>query len=284
MPAGVQAMVCNDIAALRNWLSAGARNLFLTGDQVVSDLVLNSGAAGRAFAEDVVGVDLLIGNPLRWIIDDQKSPLVKVVPSNSVVHTASQWHTYGGCPGINDFDVVTVRSGAERLAEFTDTGGATGAYTCSAATLNTDGLNNRVISLPYDFMYVRTVAGNKAPAPLPVRTVLLDDVLTFFGESASGDPSSVPELLDFSVAVYPNPFNPGTRLDYRIKASGHLSLRVYNVRGQLVRTLIDGPVETSGHVMWDGTDEGGAQVASGVYFSETRMGKELQINKMALIK
>jgi len=94
----------------------------------------------------------------------------------------------------------------------------------------------------------------------------------------------VPTAKVFSVACYPNPFNPATGLDYTIAAPGHLSLKIYNLRGELVRTLIDDPVRTSGHVMWDGTDDGGADVSSGVYFSEARMGDEKKINKMALIK
>ena len=56
------------------------------------------------------------------------------------------------------------------------------------------------------------------------------------------------------------------------------------MRGRLVRTLVDGHVDRDGFVMWNGTDESGAAVASGVYFSEARLGGKVKIGKMMLVK
>ena len=65
-----------------------------------------------------------------------------------------------------------------------------------------------------------------------------------------------------------------------------MSLKVYDIRGRLVRTLVDGPVPAGADqaVTWDGTSDAGAQVSSGVYFYEARTGGEVKVGKMALVK
>lgn len=84
---------------------------------------------------------------------------------------------------------------------------------------------------------------------------------------------------------YPNPFNPTTSIRYALPASGHVTLRIYNVLGQSVRTLVDGTVEAGVHdVLWDGSDDTGIPVASGVYFYRLTAGDFEQSRKMVLIK
>ncbi|MFT5232649.1 MAG: flagellar hook assembly protein FlgD, partial [Candidatus Krumholzibacteriia bacterium] len=105
-----------------------------------------------------------------------------------------------------------------------------------------------------------------------------------FGSSGTTAPSAVLPTARFAASNYPNPFNPSTKISYTIKAAGHLSLKVYNVRGQLVKTLVDGNVSESGFVTWDGKNNQGTNVSSGVYFYEARMGNDVEVNKMALVK
>jgi hypothetical protein len=71
------------------------------------------------------------------------------------------------------------------------------------------------------------------------------------------------------LTVRPNPFNPRTSIDFALPAAGPLRLRIFDPRGRLVRTLIDGP-ETGGRhqAVWDGRDGRGRAVASGVYVVE----------------
>ena len=274
----------DDISALNTWLGSGGRGLFLTGDNVASDLVRNAGAAGQGFAESVMGVSL-VTNDIHHYIGGQTAPLIKLIPGNPVLYSVSEWIAYGGCPGINTFDAVTPINGAVRLAEFCDNSGNRGAYTYSAATRNLPAPGNIVVSLPYDLMSIYTLPGAKSVAPLAARTKLLDNVLAHMGlENWFYDPAPVPEALRLSVSAAPNPFNPATRLAYTLPAPGHVTLKIFNVRGQLVRTLIDGPVAGSGFVMWDGTDDRGGAVASGVYFSEVRAGGDVKVAKLALVK
>ena len=84
---------------------------------------------------------------------------------------------------------------------------------------------------------------------------------------------------------YPNPFNPSTRINFTAPRKGHLSIKVYNIRGELVRTLVDGQVPAgAGHVVWDGRDHGGAGVASGIYLYQVKGFGENVTEKMALVK
>lgn len=65
----------------------------------------------------------------------------------------------------------------------------------------------------------------------------------------------------------PNPFCPETRMAFTMPAEGRVELRVYSVDGRLVTTLVDGRMTAGPHtVTWDGRDESGREVASGVYF------------------
>ncbi len=83
----------------------------------------------------------------------------------------------------------------------------------------------------------------------------------------------------------PNPFNPLTTIRFQVPAVGRATLRVYSVRGALVRTLVDEPLpEGSYRVEWNGRDDRGAALASGVYVYELRQGSRRLSHKMSLLK
>jgi len=84
---------------------------------------------------------------------------------------------------------------------------------------------------------------------------------------------------------YPNPFNAQTTIEYTISRPGHVSLKVFNSTGQLVRTLVNDYRPINRYALtWDGTDEGGRPVASGVYFCQLMAGEYNQTMKMSLLK
>ncbi|MDH4158064.1 MAG: T9SS type A sorting domain-containing protein, partial [candidate division Zixibacteria bacterium] len=84
---------------------------------------------------------------------------------------------------------------------------------------------------------------------------------------------------------YPNPFNPSTTIQLSIPTAGPISLTVFNLLGQEVRTLYDGPIEAGNHeVVWNGDNEAGKPIASGVYFYRLRADGFEQSKKMILLK
>jgi len=84
---------------------------------------------------------------------------------------------------------------------------------------------------------------------------------------------------------YPNPFNLSTEITFQLPVASSVSLKIYNTRGQLVRSLIEGN-QTSGvyTVNWDGKDRAGNEVASGIYFYKLSAGNFSSIKKMVLLK
>jgi subtilisin family serine protease len=83
----------------------------------------------------------------------------------------------------------------------------------------------------------------------------------------------------------PNPFNPVTRIDFSLRMSGPVSLRIYDSAGRLVRVLIDEPRNAGRHsAIWDGKDAGGRLAASGVYYCRITAGSFSATRKMILLR
>jgi len=83
----------------------------------------------------------------------------------------------------------------------------------------------------------------------------------------------------------PNPFNPATTINFVLPSSEHVTLSVFDSSGKLVRVLVDEPRGSGGHdAHWDGTDNLGNRVGSGVYFYRLEAGKFSQSRKMLLLK
>lgn len=93
----------------------------------------------------------------------------------------------------------------------------------------------------------------------------------------------LPKVSDL-LQSYPNPFNPSTVISYDLPKDTHVKLVIYNLLGEKIRTLVDG-FETAGfkEITWDGTDDTGKRVASGVYLSRVEAGSFTMARKMTLI-
>ncbi|MCB5270263.1 MAG: CapA family protein [Candidatus Cloacimonetes bacterium] len=85
--------------------------------------------------------------------------------------------------------------------------------------------------------------------------------------------------------IYPNPFNPETTIDFDLPQSAQTSLKIYNVRGQLLRTLVDEMLPSGHHrYSWDGRDQRGDKVSSGLHFIKIHCGDKSTIRKAILMK
>ena len=84
---------------------------------------------------------------------------------------------------------------------------------------------------------------------------------------------------------YPNPFASDTRLQLTLPTGERVVARVYSTAGRLVKTLVDGSLPAGEHfVPWDGTDERGNRVASGVYFVRLEAGTDRAARKVVLLR
>ncbi len=84
---------------------------------------------------------------------------------------------------------------------------------------------------------------------------------------------------------YPNPFNPTTTIKYYVASKGIVNLSVYNILGQRVKTLVNGQMDIGWQeAQWNGRDESGNSVASGIYFYKMSAGDYVDTKKMLLMK
>ena len=115
------------------------------------------------------------------------------------------------------------------------------------------------------------------------------------GESEPTEPveveiyvNSSPELLTNNTKLVnnnPNPFNPTTTINFTTKEAGNVNLNIYNIRGQKVKTLVNDNLDAASHsVVWNGKDDNGKAVSSGVYFYKMQAGKYTSTKKMILMK
>jgi flagellar hook assembly protein FlgD len=83
----------------------------------------------------------------------------------------------------------------------------------------------------------------------------------------------------------PNPFNPTTRISFSVERGGRTTLRIFDIAGRLVATLLDQNLPAGSHsITWRGLDSRNRQVASGVYFYELRSGADVLTRSMVLLK
>ena len=94
----------------------------------------------------------------------------------------------------------------------------------------------------------------------------------------------LPEVFDLQ-QNYPNPFNPTTRIEFSVPSAENVRLEIYNILGERVTSLIDGPMAAGLHtVEWNSTDAQGRTVASGIYFYRLSAGDKAVTKKMMLVK
>ncbi|MGD8397087.1 MAG: Omp28-related outer membrane protein [Candidatus Eiseniibacteriota bacterium] len=120
-----------------------------------------------------------------------------------------------------------------------------------------------------------------------VREELTDRILAWFGLESNAvvtAASGVPPLVALAQNT-PNPFRPTTSISYRLAAPGAVTLRVYDVAGHAIRTLVDRTQAASSYrVDWDGTDDAGQRVASGVYFYRLEVPGAVETRRMVLTR
>ena len=115
------------------------------------------------------------------------------------------------------------------------------------------------------------------------------DYVEIWGDGTSvgisgGSPSYSPQTYTLS-QNYPNPFNPATKIEYAVQQAGHVTIKVYNLRGEVVKTLVDQNRPMGEYAaVWDGKNDMGSSVASGQYFYQLSIGDFVTSKKLLLLK
>ena len=133
-------------------------------------------------------------------------------------------------------------------------------------------------SLRYDRTVTERIG---TPQRAFVRTISMDGVAVF----VENNPVVLPDdyVLDQN---YPNPFNPTTNISFELPLDKRISVRVYDMTGRLVKTIVDNDLFNKGRhtVQWDGKSSAGVTVASGTYVYQLVYGNFSKSNTMVLLK
>jgi parallel beta-helix repeat protein len=115
--------------------------------------------------------------------------------------------------------------------------------------------------------------------------ILIENNRDCYYVSFKKESESTPVPVILEATNYPNPFNPVTTIAYSLPEDSQISISIYNIKGQKVKTLVTGTQPAGEYnVSWNGKDESGKDVTSGIYFYKLKTQKNEIIRKMLLLK
>lgn len=232
----------------------------LLTDEAISDL---------SFAD--TGWDPLPNGDYRWA--------VKAVYTNGVTSVASFSNI------LNKDIAMGMIVGTVRRQNNTGIIGATVTNGTVSATTNTIGAYTLLVRVGYH--NVTAIAAGFDT--LTVENVLVSQgdntTVNFVMTQTDSDDPVIPVLATALDGNFPNPFNPETTISYSIKEPGKVKLEVYNIKGQLVRTLVD-EEQITGHykLVFDSKDDRGRSISSGVYLLKMVAPGYRKTSKMILMQ
>jgi M6 family metalloprotease-like protein len=277
---GGGSLTSGDVQALESFLGTAKGNLFMSSMTAASQLqTLDS-----AFMADYLHANFTEVSPSFGI--------GYVGETGSTVGEGVAFWVYGSAP-INPYanNLIAPVGGAEAafyLAQELPTSPRLGTNGVSFA----DQFRTVFVTFGFEFL---DVAGSPSLGVSPADS-LMQRVFDFFRPGMVTDVPGGPseELLPEGFALaqnYPNPFNPSTTIQYTVGGNGSLKepvatrLVVYNALGRRVKTLVDKfQLPGTYSVVWDGRNEGGKRVASGVYLYRLESGNRAQTKKAVLLK
>jgi hypothetical protein len=113
-----------------------------------------------------------------------------------------------------------------------------------------------------------------------------DNDLRFVAMFEEGVANDIVEAFEVNIRNYPNPFNPHTTFYYSLEKAGNVSIKIFNIKGQEIKSLVDNQKQLGDHsVTWNGKDKNGDNVNSGIYFYNLQIdGKTALTKKCTLLK
>jgi flagellar hook capping protein FlgD len=276
-----------DMALIQSWIQQAGknRNLLLIGDNIAWELIVQ-GEDYNSFLDFTMGVRYL-RNLWENVPQDSLHPVVTGYAGSP---TAGRFmHANSDCPFIEDFDLIGTSIGAPsrgksgNLLKYPNNLAAATRFATKYTAFGPDSARTALVAFNYNNI-----------EETGERIRLIKDIMTgYFGvpacyyATAVEDPAAeAPPLPNKLYQNAPNPFNPATTIRYSLASAGWATIRVYGVGGALVRTLVDRHHAAGIYtVRWDGKDDGGRRLSSGVYFYrlETASG-ESDAKKLLMLK
>jgi hypothetical protein len=174
--------------------------------------------------------------------------------TGTITYPSEMGLLYNGLPLENNYN-YSIPVGEARIYTLTYTAPETEVELDLEMIITSNDINNPSITIP---IHITTVP-NSDPAIVPVVTTLEGN--------------------------YPNPFNPETTINFSLKESGKVRINIYNLKGQLVKQLIDTELPSGKHqIVWNGKDNQGRNVGSGIYLYRMEAKGYTNTKKMMLMK
>jgi hypothetical protein len=249
----------DDCASLQQYLDSGG-SLFMSSMDLLS-----TAAVPASFIHDYLGV-------ASWT-------------NNSKCHTASG---VGGDP-ITDGMVLPLTWFSNDQPNRVDTtnpgnnaAGILISETSNPNVVRFSGTNFRVVFSTI----IQNAISQSAPAPNNSQTFIERALVWLTQTDVSATPFSAAGDLTGVLWAQPNPFSPQTEIAFSVSASGgDVRLTLVDASGRIVRTLVNGGAQPGRHtVRWDGTDDAGRAVASGIYFARLRCDSGTSAQKLVLMR
>jgi subtilisin family serine protease len=166
-------------------------------------------------------------------------------------------------------------------------------YTPAIGDINRDGHIDMILpTADSALVFVNFPSSNYQPCGSPVLSWRYNRSMNNIGHlTDTCNAVDVPEPdgqlpLDFNIAQnYPNPFNGSTRIDYMLAARAHVVIALYDLLGRKIKTLVNQTRSTGQYsINWDGTDDDGRKVSTGIYFGRITAGEKAKNIKLLLLK
>jgi hypothetical protein len=274
----VSLLSSEDVTDLKNYLVAGGK-LFLTSQDAAEKLSFGT-PSDQIFLSDYLhasyggtcGRFLAVG-----MVGDPLADSLYTLFTSEVCAAGNQ----------SSKDIVNPEGSASMIMKYAN--GFT-ALTDSVAAIKYHG-DFKVVFFGFGFEGMDSCGGDfKAPLSAPEH--VMERVLNWLRGTSDvfdWEEESVNRPREIHLAQnHPNPFNPATSIQYSVggrQRPVHTTLKIFNVIGQLVRTVVDEEkLPGSYSVTWDGKDDKGNEVSSGVYFYQLKAREQTETKKMVLLK
>ncbi|MGH7595927.1 MAG: DUF7619 domain-containing protein [bacterium] len=207
---------------------------------------------------------------------DEGKPISRVLPFTTAPNSAEflvHWSGSDNGSGVRDYSVYVSEDDGEFAPWLSSTNDTAATY-------------NGIIGKKYGFYSIARDSVGNLEAPKDTADAVVT-IITGVKES----PAEIPKEYALSQS-YPNPFNPTTVIEYALPVASTVTLKIYDISGREVKTLVD-KIQEAGYktVEWDSRNNAGIRVASGVYFYRievTKVGSQdksfVQVRRMLLLK
>ncbi len=288
--------LCTDTDLLLAWLVNAEDNsiAWIMGNSIASELSED----GSAALAQLLGAERILDGYSYFDLTMDLTPRVYGAhPAFGVGGLDPYFDVDGACPDIQYFDLVAPTGG---LAESGFRWWHDGGSDAVAGVLNFDpdgdgtyrnaqGATAWVLYNPFSYGLLRDAGfdpggyGLNYPFQLPyILACSFGTPPHFWCDTAAEE---VPAAITTLHGAHPNPFNPKTTIRFSLAAPGRASLRVYDLAGRRMATLLDGLAAAGAQsIDWNGRDDAGRQLASGVYLLRFKAAGTSEESKLVLLK